>query len=56
MFGTNDEKGIPTAANLDHLGVTVPDPNKRSVFSPRCWVQSFSFLSKRGHAQAILPT
>ena len=48
MFGTNGAIGIPTATNVDHLGVTVPDLQQAIVFFTDVLGAEFLFSFKEG--------
>ena len=48
MFGTNAASGIPTATNVDHLGVTVPDLRQAIVFFTDVLGAEFLFSFKEG--------
>ena len=48
MFETNDARGIPTATNVDHLGVTVPDLQQAIVFFTDVLGAEFLFSFKEG--------
>jgi catechol 2,3-dioxygenase-like lactoylglutathione lyase family enzyme len=48
MFGTNGERGIPTATNVDHLGVTVPDLKQAVGFFTEVLGAEFLFSFQEG--------
>ena len=48
MLGTNDESGIPTATNVDHLGVTVPDLQQAIGFFTKVLGAEFLFSFQEG--------
>ncbi len=48
MFSTNDESGIPTATNVDHLGVTVPDLQQAIGFFTKVLGAEFLFCFREG--------
>ena len=48
MFGTNGSIGIPTATNVDHLGITVPDLQQAIVFFTEVLGAEFLFSFKEG--------
>ena len=56
MFGTNGAIGIPTATNVDHLGITVPNLAQATVSFTEVLGAEFLFSFTEGPAQAIPPT
>jgi catechol 2,3-dioxygenase-like lactoylglutathione lyase family enzyme len=48
MLGTNDGSGIPTATNVDHLGVTVPDLQQAIGFFTKVLGAEFLFSFQEG--------